>query len=227
VKGYTPLAAALATSGPICLVNFLWMPHAPRMIERFTAKWMIVVGIGFISCAVAVIATTSADSSYLNLFIGFALMALAFSTFTPASTEAIMTAMPAQKAGAASSINQMTRQLGQALGIAVVGSVAASAYRSGFDVEEIDGVAPTVVESARESITGAIQAVETLEGDARSLVLEAAQNAFTHGMQVALAVTAGLAVLAALYAAKVIPNGRADEMSSYDADEALAERLVD
>ena len=59
-------------------------------------------------------------------------MALGFSVFVPASTEAIMTAVPPEKAGSASSINQLIRQVGQALGVAVCGSVAASRYTSSF-----------------------------------------------------------------------------------------------
>ena len=132
VKGYSPLVAALATSGPITAINFILMPRAPALTERFGARWMVTAGAGLISVASLILATTTVHSTYLNLFIGFAVMATAFSVFVPASTEAIMTAVPKEKSGGASAINQTGRQLGQALGIAVGGSIAASGYRSGF-----------------------------------------------------------------------------------------------
>ena len=100
VKGYTPLAAALATSGPIVAINFLVMPRAPGMIARFGTRWLVSGGTALITVASLVIARTTVSSGYLNLFVGFALMALAFSSFVPASTEAIVTAVPADKAGA-------------------------------------------------------------------------------------------------------------------------------
>ncbi|MBW8825797.1 MAG: MFS transporter [Acidobacteria bacterium] len=226
VKGYTPLTAALATSVPICTVNFLWMPRAPRMIERFTAKRMVVGGIGTISLAAMMISTTTAHSSYLFLFVAFALMALAFSSFLPASTETIMAAVPAQKAGAGSAINQMARQLGQALGVAMAGSVAASAYPGGFSAKEVPGVSTAALDTARGSITGAVRVASQLTGDARAVVLDAAHHAFIHGMRTAMAATATIALLGALYAAKVIPSGPPPVGADLTDDDATLGQLV-
>ncbi len=171
--------------------------------------------------------TTTPHSSYLYLCAGFALMALAFSTFVPASTETVMTAMPAQKAGAASAINQMTRQLGQALGVALVGSVAASGYRGGFTLERAPGVPRSALEAAGTSITGAIRAAQGLGGPARAVVLDAAHDAFIHGMRLALGVTATLAVLGAIYAAKAIPSGDVGEAPPIEDELALGGLIVD
>ncbi|MGD9796751.1 MAG: MFS transporter [Acidimicrobiia bacterium] len=205
VKGYTPLASALATSGPIVTMNFLVMPRAPALTERFGARWMVAAGAGLIAVASLAIATTTVSSGYLNLGVGFALMALAFSIFTPASTEAVMTAVPPEKAGGASAINQMTRQLGQALGIALTGSIAASGYRAGFEVPGA-GLPAAVVARGRESITGALDAARSVTGAARVALLDAAGEAFLHGVRIALVVAAVLAVVGAVYAALAIPS---------------------
>jgi EmrB/QacA subfamily drug resistance transporter len=211
VKGYTPLASALATSGPIVTMNFLVMPRAPGLTERFGARWMVAAGSGLIGVASVVISMTTVSSSYLNLFVGFALMALAFSVFTPASTEAVMTAVPAEKAGGASAINQMTRQLGQALGVALTGSIAASGYRSGFHLPA--GTLPAAAEAqGRDSITGAIDLARSVSGAARDALLGAAHEAFMHGIRVALVVAALLAVAGAVYAALAIPSSVGREL---------------
>lgn len=218
VKGYTPLASALATSGPIVTMNFLVMPRAPALTERFGARRMVAAGAGLIACAALVIATTTVSSGYANLGLGFALMALAFSIFTPASTEAVMTAVPAEKAGSASAINQMTRQLGQALGIALTGSIAASGYRSGFHAPDValpgDGA-----ERAGRSITGAFEVARSVGAAARDAVLDAAEEAFLHGVRIALVVAAALAVAGAVYAARAIPPGTGMHLDREQLDE--------
>ena len=204
VKGYTPLAAALATSGPIVTVNFLVMPRAPGLTERFGTRWMVATGSGLIAVASLIIALTTVDSSYLNLFVGFALMATAFSIFVPASTEAVMTAMPAEKAGGASAINQMTRQVGAALGVAMAGSIAASGYRSGFRAPDTP-LPDDVVARGGSSITDALSAAATLAGTARDAFLRAAHEAFLHGVRIAVIGSAVLAAIGAVYAARAIP----------------------
>jgi EmrB/QacA subfamily drug resistance transporter len=204
VKGYTPLASALATSGPIVTMNFLVMPRAPALTERFGARWMVAAGAGLIAVASLVIATTTVDSGYANLGVGFALMALAFSIFTPASTEAVMTAVPPEKAGGASAINQMTRQLGQALGVALTGSIAASGYRAGFHLPDV-AAASGAAQRGGDSITGALEVARGLKGAVRDALLDAAHEAFLHGVRLALVVAALLAVGGAVYAALAIP----------------------
>ena len=197
VKGYSPLVAALATSGPITVVNFPPMPRAPALTERFGARWMVAAGSTLTAVGALVIATTTVHSNYLNLFVGFALMASAFSVFVPASTEAIMTAVPKEMSGGASAINQTTRQLGQALGVAIGGSIAASGYRSGFSGAGLH-LAPGLLRSAASSITGAIAAARGLARGARLDSLGAAHEAFLHGVRLALVTAAVLALAGAL-----------------------------
>ena len=208
VKGYSPLVAALATSGPITVVNFLLMPRAPRLTERFGVRWMIAAGAALTSLGALVISTTTVHSSYANLFVGFVVMATAFSVFVPASTEAIMTAVPREMSGGASAINQTTRQLGQALGIAIGGSIAAMGYRSGFSVAGLH-LPPGALHRAGSSITGALAVARELAGASRNAVLAAAHVAFLDGVQQALLTAAVLALGGAVFAAVAIPSRRA------------------
>jgi MFS family permease len=228
VKGYTPLAAAIATSGPIVAVNFLVMPRAPRLTERFGARWIVTTAGVLIAGAAVVISATTVRSSYANLLVGFAVMALAFSIFVPASTEAIITAVPAEKSGGASAINQMTRQLGQALGVAIGGSVAASGYRSGFAARRLD-LPPAALGDAHSSITGALRIARTLDGATRGALLAAAHQAFLHGIRIALFAAAGLAILGSVFAALAIPSSRLGEAKSPPGSETdpLSDLVVD
>jgi MFS family permease len=207
VKGYSPLTAALATSGPLMIVNFILMPRSPGLTERYGARWMISAGSLLIAASALIIAMTTVHSGYANLFVGFAVMATAFSLFVPASTEAIMTAVPKETAGGASAINQTARQVGQALGIAIGGSIAASGYTSGF-VSAALPLGPAQLHRARSSITGAIEVAHNLAGSARHDVLLAADQAFLHGIRWSLVSASALAIMGATFAAVAVPSHR-------------------
>jgi len=147
VKGYSPLQAALATQAPVIVINILIVPRAPWLMRRFGLRRTIAFGTGMTGIAALVLATTSVTSSYWNLCIGFGLMAVAFSVFMPASTEAMMTAVPPEKSGGASALNQISRQTGQAFGIAIMGGIATIGFQSKFGAqsEAIEGVTPDLL----------------------------------------------------------------------------------
>jgi EmrB/QacA subfamily drug resistance transporter len=208
VKDYSPLAAALAIAGPVTLVNFVIVPRAPWLIHRFGTRWMVSGGIAVIAASSCLIATMTVDSGYLPLGIGFALMAVAFSTFVPASTEAVMTAVPAERAGGASSINELTRQIGQALGIALGGGLTAIGYHAQLDTSGLD-LPSAAAEESESSLSGALEAAARVGGEVGDALVRAAQEAYVSGIRLALVVSAAAALLGALYAAWGIPGRRA------------------
>ena len=178
---------------------------------------MIAAGSILTSVAALVIAMTTVHSSYANLFVGFVVMAVAFSVFVPASTEAIMTAVPKEMAGGASAINQTTRQLGQALGVAIGGSIAVMGYHSGFSGVGLH-LSQGQLRAAQSSITGAIMVGRTVVGASRHALLGIAHEAFLHGVRLALVTFAALACAGAVFAALAIPSRR---RSDHPADNAL------
>jgi EmrB/QacA subfamily drug resistance transporter len=208
VKGYSPLAAAIAVSAPITVVNFIVVPRAPWLIHRFGTRWVVSAGISVIAASSVIIATMTVSSSYLWLCVGFALMALAFSTFVPASTEAIMTAVPAERSGGASAVNELTRQVGQALGIALAGGISAVGYHSQLKVGSL-GLSSTDAATAHSSLNSALTVAHRLGGELGAALRLSADNAYIHGVRLALITGAGAALLGALYAALAIPSKRA------------------
>jgi EmrB/QacA subfamily drug resistance transporter len=205
VKGYLPLQAAVATSVPITVVNFLVVPRAPRLIRRFGTRVMVSAGTAVIAVASLIISTMTRTSSYWPLFLGFALMALAFSTFLPAATEAMMTAVPPERSGGASAVNQLTRQIGQALGVALAGGVAAMGYRAHFDGASL-GLSRDQLATASNSLGGALSVVGHVPQAVGAALLALARDAYVHGVRMMLYVTAGLAVVGSVYAAWAIPS---------------------
>ena len=90
VKGYSPLQAAIATSGPIVLVNILIVPRAPWIMQRFGLRKTIAFGTAMTGVSALSMTVTTTTSPYWMLGLGFAFMAMSFSIFMPASTEAMM-----------------------------------------------------------------------------------------------------------------------------------------
>jgi hypothetical protein len=110
------------------------------------------------------------------------------------ATDSIMGSLPLAKAGVGSAMNDTTRQVGGALGVAILGSVLASAYSS--EMEPLVAAVPLSGEAAgaaTDSIGGALSVAAQL-GDAAAPIVEAAKSAFINGMQTALWVAVGFAL---------------------------------
>jgi DHA2 family multidrug resistance protein-like MFS transporter len=109
-------------------------------------------------------------------------------------TGELVGAAPPERAGVASARSQTFAELGGALGIAVLGSLASAVYRSAMDRAIPDGISPPAAQQARSTIGGAIAAAAGLPEQQRSAVLEAARTAFTQGLHLTAAVCVALAV---------------------------------
>ena len=207
VKGYSPLGAAMRVSVPIVLVNFLVMPTSPRIVERVGPKRTMSFGLLMVACGLTIVSFTTASSPYLTFLLGFIVMSSGFSMFLPSATDAIMSVVPKERAGTASAINQASRQSGQALGIAIVGSIAASGFRSNIDGVRPNGVVTAdLLTRARDSIAGSYRVAQGLERGVREPFLRLVNTAFVHGFRISITVSAVTAVVAATVAFVALPN---------------------
>src|SRR5262249_31101936 len=125
------------------------------------------------------------------------------------ATEAIMGAVPAEKAGVGSAVNDATRLFGDALGGAVIGSIASSLYTSRLAARTPAHLPPGVAGAAKGSLGGALVAAQGLAHNglaatARALDL-AAVDAFLHGFAGSLRVAGIVALAGALMAAVWLP----------------------
>jgi EmrB/QacA subfamily drug resistance transporter len=127
VMGYTPLATAVALTPmavPLLTFSLLSSWYLPKLGLRavvFTS--MLLVSVGFLCMC-----TLRADSTYLDLLWPLLVISSGFGLCTAPTTSAIMTAAPSDKQGVASAVNDATREVGGALGIAMAGSILAGSY---------------------------------------------------------------------------------------------------
>ena len=120
-------------------------------------------------------------------------------------TAAIMSAVPPRRAGAGSAMNDATRELGAALGVAVLGSVAASRYSAGI-ADAIGHLAPADQAAARTSLGSALQAASHLPSDVAAQLSSAADQAFVSGLHYAALTGAVLAASAAFLVFRFLPH---------------------
>ena len=150
-KGFTPLQAALAQL-PIGLLVLVGAPLSNRMVNRFGPRAVVASGLLLTATGFTVLATTRAGTSVLVIVAAEVLIGLGLGQTTAPSTTLIMTSVPTSKAGVGSAVNDLSRELGGALGIAVLGSLVNAVYRSKIDVHLPPGLTGRLAADAHHSV---------------------------------------------------------------------------
>ena len=217
VKGYSPLKTGIATL-PFATTMIIVAPRAVLIQQKLTVRRTIALGLALITAGLLILTfLLRADSSYLVPLIGVCLMAAGAGCAMPSSTTSIMTSLPMHKAGVGSAVNDTTREVGGALGIALIGSVLASVYRSNFHAA--DTLPAPARAMARDSIGGAsFVAKKQFGADTAGLqaFMHDAGVAFTKGVNLGLGIGAVMCFLMIFVVLKVYPRdtelGRQAEM---------------
>ncbi|GGM48113.1 MFS transporter [Dactylosporangium sucinum] len=192
VLGWSGLRSTLALM-PMALLMMLASGLAPRLAARVGPRATMATGILLSGAGLALMAAlVSVDGGYSSLLPGMVAMGLGMGlTMTP-STEAVTSALPRDRQGVASALNDVTRELGTALGVALLGAILSAGYRGAID-DRLDGVPPATADAARDGIATALAAAPQAQA-----VIRAAQESFVEGWQRAM--WTGVAVMAVLFA---------------------------
>ena len=127
VHGYSPLGAGLRMI-PFALTMMVVAPLSARVVERVGTKRVVTAGLLIISIALLALSFLQADTPYPLAISVFCVMAVGMGMTMAPATESVMGSLPREKAGVGSAVNDTTRQIGGALGVAVIGSVVSSVY---------------------------------------------------------------------------------------------------
>ena len=179
----------------------------PRLVNRFGTAKVVAGGLALMASGFLVAATITATSSYwLHVVPSMVLIATGMGLTTAPATEAIMGALPRDKAGVGSAVNDTTRELGGTLGVAIVGSVFSSVYGPRL-VEGLRGlpIPGAALDSAQESMAGAVAVADLAPADARPHIIDAASSAFIDGLSMGSLVVAGTAAAGAVIALRFLP----------------------
>jgi EmrB/QacA subfamily drug resistance transporter len=201
VLGYSALGTGVRLM-PWAVTMMIVAPNSPRLVERVGTKVVVSSGLTLMGLGLIAMAGVSASTSYADIVWRMVLMACGMGLTMAPCTESIMGSLPLAKAGVGSAVNDTTRQVGGALGVAVIGSVASSLYRSHVADAVPAGAPPGVADQVKEQIGAALSIAERF--DVPELAT-AARAAFVDGMQAGVLVAAGAALLGALFTALWLP----------------------
>jgi EmrB/QacA subfamily drug resistance transporter len=204
VLGYSPLEASVRLL-PFSAIMIAVAPRSPKLTARFGAANVVALGFLIQSVGFLVATTLDVDASYPLILAAVAPMALGMALIMPPTTNAIVTSLPQDKAGVASAVNDTTREVGGAVGIALLGTLATVGYHSRMD-DKVGGLPPAVAEVAHDSIGGAILSAGQL-GPAGAQLIADARAAFVGAVGLSFGVAAAVGLVMAAVIARFYPRG--------------------
>ena len=192
VLGYSPLGAAVRVM-PFAVVMIAVSPRGPSLAARFGSGRVIGGGMLVTALGCGVMALLTGDSGYGHVVLGVILISSGMALGFPTSTAAIVGSLPLDKAGVASAVNDTTREVGSAVGIALLGSLLSAGYRRGLG-NALDQAPAEMAEFARDSVGAALVVAQRAPAGVGDHIAATARDAFANGYS--LAMTAGTALLA-------------------------------
>ncbi len=208
VKGYSTLSAGVHTL-PFAVVAAVFTPLAAVVALRIGSRVVVSVGLLLMGGGLAVAAFNSqADTAYWGpLVVSMVLLALGLSSITAPTAEAVMGSVPDEQRGAAAGVNNTTRELGGTLGVAVFGSIFASSYAPKI----INAFRPLPVPAgpkteSHQSVAAALAVIHHAPRAVRPALDAIVFHAFHSGLEVACVAGAGVALVGAAVAFRLLPG---------------------
>jgi EmrB/QacA subfamily drug resistance transporter len=192
--GYSPLHSALCLL-PMAAVVMPMSRVAPHLVERFGQRAVMTAGLACLGAGFAVMAQLDSGSTYVHFLGGLLVFGLGMAFTSTPSTTAIVTSLPRAKQGVGSAVNDVSRELGSALGIAILGSLFNSGYSSA--VSGATATLPPEGAHAVQESAGAGLAVASHLGATGQQLADSVRHAFASGLSGALTVGATIALVTA------------------------------
>jgi EmrB/QacA subfamily drug resistance transporter len=202
VHGWSPLEAGVRLL-PFAATMMVVAPSSARIAERIGTKRTVALGLSIGTVGFLLVSRLQVDSSYSYLILGMAVLAAGMAMTMPPSTAAILSSLPMGKQGVGSAVNDTTRELGGALGVAVLGSIFATRYHSALG--SLQQLPPQMRQVARSSVGGALGVAQRIGGDAGAALASTAKHAFVVGQSTAFLLAAGVTFTAAIVIWRIMP----------------------
>jgi Na+/melibiose symporter-like transporter len=219
VLGFSPLDTAIRLL-PIAMIMLIVTPFTPRIVNRFGGNRSVAFGMLLVALGFALFTRLGLDTPFWFAWLALAPLMTGVSLSMAPMTASIMSAVPESRAGAGSAMNDATREFGAALGIAVLGSIAASQYTSKLH-DAVHVLPPSARHAASESIAGALEAAHHLPGAAAAAFTTVAQTAFVDGIHLAAMFGVVLAIAASFLTRRFLPRTVSHTGAMHSGVEAL------
>ena len=201
VLGYSPMEAGLLLLPEMAMAVIAGLV-AVRLSERVGMVRTIIGGLSFVIAGFAAMTLIGVDEGALVVVASSLLIGTGAGLAQTVTNDAILAAAPADRAGSASAISETAYELGGAMGVALLGSLATGIYRSQM------GGSP---DGATETLGEAAHAAATLPAAAGDALMETARTAFTDGLRTVAVVAAALVLIATVAIARALRTRRAED----------------
>ena len=185
IRGESGLVSALSAL-PMAVAMMPTARLAPALVARIGARTVCVAGLALIAAALVVLAQLNGNSAYWLVVAGLIPLGIGMGLATTPATSGITSALPASQQGVGSALNDLSREVGGAVGIAVLASILTATYQSHLHLTHVPAAQAS---QARSSVAVAAHLGGTVAAQAHT--------AFADGMHLALYVAAGIVAAAA------------------------------
>jgi Na+/melibiose symporter-like transporter len=216
VRGYSPLLAGCSTL-PNAIALITISPRSTAVSSRLGVKATVVLGMLMVTAGLTTLSFVDGSTPYPVIAVCLGVVGSGMALNMPTLSAGIVTALPMHKAGVASAVNDTTREVGGAMGIAVVGSVVTAVYRD--HAKAVLATLPSdAAREARKNVgraTGVAEQMAAGGGDGRSL-LAAVRQSFVDGAHAGLRISAALVLVGVAFIAWRLPPAMASDGSRRD-----------
>jgi EmrB/QacA subfamily drug resistance transporter len=210
VRGYSALEAGVRVL-PVALALVTFAPNSAKLAARFGTTRVVAGGLTVLSVTLASLRLFEVGTPYWKLGLVYFFMGAGMAHVVAPATEAIMGSLPRNRAGVGSAVNDTTRQVGGALGVAILGSLLSSTYAA--HVRPLLNAIPADRRAeASDSIVKTMAVARETLGPAAEPVIRGARVAFTDSMGTVALVAAAFAMLGALAVVLFLPARGREEI---------------
>ena len=211
VRGDSPLASGVGVL-PLAGGFLVASLASARVAAATTPRTTVAGGMALVALGLGAASFVTADSPAGLLSLTLGVVGVGLGLVLPQATNGILGSVPRERSGIASAVNDATSELGGSLGVAVLGAILITRYRSAIDEAIVEAGADAgevpggVLEAIRESLGSAVLVAPRVGGGVAEVITETAGRAFTSGMGLALAIGALVPAVGAFVAWRAFPR---------------------
>ena len=175
---------------------------AARVLKRLGTRQTIAIGLAATALGLVPMLLLGVEDQYWLLWPSFLVIGFALEVALVAANDVIISSVPADEAGGVSAIEETSYELGSGFGVAVLGSILAAAYSA--SIKPIEGVSTIGMDSARESLSRAVEISDTMPSSMAEPLLAGSRAAFMSGYHTMILVSIALIGVTAVVSALVL-----------------------
>lgn len=201
--GYGVFLSAIAFF-PVMLPMMILAPMVPKIVDRIGTRWTVTPGLVLVSGGFLFMSQWPVEVQYWQFLVGMGTVVVGMALVMTPATNMMMSAVPKNRSGMGSAMNDTTRELGGALGVAVLGSMISSGFTR--NITDVAAGLPDSVRGLAESSLATALAVADQMGDHGAVFAQQAREAFMNGTSDAMLASSIIALVAAVLIGALLPN---------------------